>query len=94
VPLDVYFEASMRPSQDQVRFEPHWPTGVLACTLQRRWSDAQSPPRLPVQFTPANCSAGVSSFVTGASLLYSSFGLFNRKTLRGWGMAAPAPLCR
>jgi hypothetical protein len=54
-------------------------------------------PRLPVQqeFTPANCSAGVSSFVTrlGTPLLYSS-SLFNRKTLRCCGTAAPAPLCR
>ena len=41
-------------------------------------------------------AASVSSFVTGlrASLLYSSFSLFNRKTLRDCGMAAPAPLCR
>jgi hypothetical protein len=29
---------SMRPSQDQLRFEPHRPTCALACTLQRRWS--------------------------------------------------------
>jgi len=44
--------------------------------LQRRWSRAQSPPRLPVRlgFTRANCSAGASSSVSGRK--------FQRRSMR------------